>query len=71
MSKKIEKITAKLEEIQSELTGMAEAAQEYYDERSEKWQDSENGDAWFDKISALEDAANSVGDAVDYLSALE
>ena len=71
MSKKIEKITAKLEAIVAELEKMAEGAQDYYDERSEKWQESEKGEAWCDKISALEDASNSVGDAVDYLSDLD
>lgn len=71
MSKKIEKIISRLEDIQSDLDQLAEEAQDYFDERSEKWQESEKGEAWCDKISALEDASYSVGDAVDYLSDLE
>lgn len=67
MSKQIAKISDKLTDIQAELEILAEEAQEYYDNRSEKWQESEKGDEWQEKISALEDAANSVGDAIDYL----
>jgi len=68
MSKQIAKISDKLTNIQAELEELAEQAQDYFDERSEKWQESEKGDEWQEKISALEDAANSVGDAIDYLS---
>lgn len=71
MSKKIDKITKKLETIQEELTAMAETAQETYDSRSDRWQESEKGEEYSDMISALEDAASSVGDAVDYLSGIE
>lgn len=68
MSKKIEKIIDKLGELQETLTTMAEEAQEIYDYRSERWQDSEKGEEYAEMISAIEDAANSVGEAIDYLS---
>lgn len=65
---KLGKIKDKLEALQAELTEMAEEAQETFDNRSEKWQESEKGDEYQERISALEDAANSVGDAIDYIA---
>jgi len=65
---KLGKIKDKLEALQAELTEMAEEAQDTFDNRSEKWQESEKGDEFQEKISALEDAANSVGDAIDYIA---
>ena len=38
MSKKLEKIVDKLTDLKEELDAMAEQAQEYYDNRSEKYQ---------------------------------
>lgn len=68
MSKAIEKIKDKLEVLQGELTQMAEEAQDYYDSRSEKWQESGKASKLDDKISALTDAADSIGDAIDYIA---
>ena len=67
MSKKIQKIWDRLAAIHDELESLEAEAQDYYDNRSEKWQDSEKGDEWDDKIGAFQDAANSVQDAMDYL----
>ena len=67
MSKKIQKIWDRLAAIHNELESLEAEAQDYYDNRSEKWQDSEKGDEWDDKIGAFQDAANSVQDAMDYL----
>ena len=68
MKKKIDKITDKLLELHDELEQMAGEAQDVFDSRTERWQESEKGEAYADMISALEDAANSVQDAYDYLS---
>lgn len=67
MSKKIQKIWDRLEAIHDELESLEAEAQEYYDNRSEKWQDSEKGDEWDGRIGAFQDAADSVQDAMDYL----
>ena len=67
MSKKIAKITDKLDALKEEIEQMAEEAQEYYDNRSERWQESAAASEWEDKIDALNDAASSVQDAYDYL----
>lgn len=68
MKKKIDKITDKLLELQEELEQMAQDAQDVFDNRTERWQESEKGEEYQEMISALEDAANSVQDAYDYLS---
>lgn len=67
MSKKIAKITEKLDAIREDIEQMAEEAQEYYDNRSERWQESDAASEWEEKIEALNDAASSVQDAYDYL----
>lgn len=68
MSKAIEKIKDKLEVLQGELTQMAEEAQDYYDSRSERWQESDKASELEEKIDALTDAADSIGDAIDYIA---
>ena len=71
MSKKLDKIKVALTEAQDALSQMAEEAQDYYDSRSERWQESDKASEWEDKISNLEGAAESVQDAIDYLSEIE
>lgn len=68
MSKKIEKICVKLDEIRESLEALAEEAQDVFDNRTERWQESEKGEEYSEMISALEDAASSVQDAYDYIS---
>lgn len=67
MSKKIQKIWDRLEAIHDELESLEAEAQEYYDNRSERWQESEAASEWEDKIGAFQEAASSVQDAMDYL----
>lgn len=67
MSKKVQKIWDRLEAIHNELESLEAEAQEYYDNRSERWQESDAASEWEDKICAFEEAASSVQDAMDYL----
>jgi Skp family chaperone for outer membrane proteins len=67
MSKKIQKIWDRLEAIHDELESLEAEAQEYYDNRSERWQESEAASEWEDKIGTFQEAASSVQDAMDYL----
>lgn len=67
MSKKIQKIWDRLEAIRDELESLEAEAQDTYDNRSERWQESEKGEEYSEMISALVDAAGSVQDAMDYL----
>lgn len=62
---KIENIAADLEELIEELTN-------YYDERSERWQDSDKGEEFSDHLyfleelkDALENAAMDARDSLD------
>lgn len=68
MSKKIEKICAKLDEIRESLEALAEEAQNVFESRTDRWQESEKGEECACMITALEDAASSVQDAYDYIS---
>lgn len=68
---KVEKLRSKLEEIQEEIDNLASEMQDTYDNRSERWQESETGEEYQEKIDALEEASQSVGDAVDTLSEIE
>lgn len=68
---RIEKLRSKLEEIQEEIDILASEMQDTYDSRSERWQESETGEEYQETIDALEEASQSVGDAVDTLSEVE
>lgn len=46
MSKKIAKITVRLDAIREDIEKLAEEAQEYYDNRSERWQESDAASEW-------------------------
>jgi len=50
------KLQNSIEDSCSYTQDLAEAAQEYYDERSERWMESERGDAYAEWISELEGA---------------
>jgi hypothetical protein len=80
--KKLPKATIKLiEEKCGELRGAGQAlaealqeahddAQEYFDDRSENWQEGERGEAyqeWIDSLDALRDTAEGIADIADEL----
>lgn len=53
----VEEYNAKLESAKEFVEGIAEAAQEAYDEKSEKWQEGEKGDAassWIDELQSAD-----------------
>lgn len=50
--------------VQDRISHLAEEAQNYYDERSEKWQESENGEAYSEWISNIEYKASSIEDII-------
>ena len=65
--KKLSKATAvAIATLVDELSADLERAQEYFDERSEKWQESEAGEdyqAWIERLEEIEDALNDVPEA--------
>lgn len=50
----IEKYNNKLASLKEVYTGLAETAREYYDERSEKWQEGDAGQAYSDWCDEME-----------------
>ena len=55
----VEEINEAKEEVRGILDDVANEAEEYYDDKSEKWQESERGEAygeWRDKLRELADA---------------
>ena len=56
-----------MQDIKDEPESLAGKKQDYYDNRSDAWQESDKASEMEEEISAYEDAASSVGDAIDYL----
>lgn len=67
MSQKIKKIKDKLEDLKCDLTEIADKKQAYYDGRSEAWKESDRAAEMEGEIEAIRDAAESCGDAAEYL----
>lgn len=61
----VENGCAMLTELQEEMSKIAERAQDYADERSEAWHDSEKGAAYQEWLDTLQDAADILNDALD------
>lgn len=61
MQRIIEQMAEHREAVREVLDDAASAAEEYYDERSEKWQEGDTGQAyteWRDRLRELADAAD-------------
>lgn len=59
--KTLKQLLAKTEEFQIEVQELLELREEYYEERSEKWQESEKGEIYSmetEFVSTLNDALN-------------
>lgn len=68
--KKIAKIYEHIEKELEALQTIADEMHDYYDERSEKWQESENGEAYYDEMETVDNVVSSLEDAVNDLSDL-
>lgn len=66
--KAISTIVDKLEELRMDLDVIREEEQEAYDNTPESLQETERYAQSEEAITAMEDADNSIGDAIDYLS---
>lgn len=60
-------IKAKLESLEEEIMELHTAMEEWYDERSEAWQDSEKGEDYQEKMEYLDYAADGFQDIIDNL----
>lgn len=61
---KVKKMVCKIEDIVADLEYIIEAEQEYFDERSESWQESEKGEEFSDRIYAIEELKDALDNAV-------
>ncbi len=57
LEKKIEEYNDNINDLRGVYEGIAETAQEYFDERTENWQNSDNGQAYQEWINDLENPA--------------
>lgn len=57
-----------LDEIQRDIETMQEEQEERFDSLPEGIQESERGDAFQEAIETLENAADSIQEAIDYLN---
>jgi hypothetical protein len=66
-TKKLKSIFAKFEGLKADLEEIHSKAQDTYDGRSEKWQESEKGQAEYERISNLESAMSDLENAMECL----
>jgi len=69
--KVITEIVAKLDTIQAAIFALQEEEQEAFDNLPESLQAGEKGEAMETAVGLLEEAVNSVGDAIDGLGEIE
>ena len=65
--KRLEGIVKKLEELKGEIEGIGQEEQEYFDNIPESFQVSEKGETAEEHITNLEEAADQVNEAVEYI----
>ena len=64
----LQKAARLLEEAQNLISGVRENLQEYYDDRSEAWQESERGEEFQERIDSVANVYDEVETAFDYLT---
>lgn len=63
----IKKLRAKLHNIAEEMDNEIVSRGIYFDEKSEKWQESEKGESYLEETNALEEAVGLVWESLDYM----
>ena len=71
MSKTIENIIKKLESAKDALDNELDSKRARYDNHSEKWFDTDAAIDAEATIDLMQDASDSIGDAIDYLEEIE
>lgn len=61
-------LIARLETIREEIGTLKSEAEDYYNERSEKWQEGDNGTAYQEMIDQLQSAYDNADSAVSDLT---
>jgi peptidoglycan hydrolase CwlO-like protein len=65
--KKLKTIYSKLESIQNELQAIHEKAEETYNNRSDRWQESDAGNSEAERISYLDNAISDIASLLENL----
>ena len=65
VKKKLETLKSTLEELKAGVDEMQEQCQTYHDEKSEKWQEGENGEAYLSMIEEIGTLADELQTAFD------
>ena len=65
--KKLKTIYSKLESIQDELQAIHEKAEETYNNRSDRWQESDAGNSEAERISYLDNAISDIASLLENL----
>lgn len=70
--KRADALKAKLEEIRDEFDMLKSEMEDYHGDKSERWQESETGEAYQAMIDAMQDAYDAIDNACgDIESAIE
>ena len=67
----LSKIKAELEDISNVIAEIHEEEEGIFDERSEKWQESEKGDEDAEKITALVSAKDPIAEIIELMDNLQ
>jgi len=70
LRKKVGALAERLEAIKCELEAIQEEGQCYFDDRSEKWQEGDNGTAYQELVDVITEATDAVVEALDQVVAI-
>ncbi len=70
LSARAAKIIELAEALKAQIEGLRDDAQDWMDDRSEKWQESDACTEWEERVSTLESAMDEVDEVVEYLQEL-
>jgi vacuolar-type H+-ATPase subunit I/STV1 len=69
-TKQLQAIQSKLEALRDELSELIETRQNYFDEKSEKWQESDNGEKYSEDTDGLQNVNDNIDSAFSDLEDL-
>ena len=69
-TKELKGIRQDLDDIRSRFESVKEDAEAYYDEKSEKWQEGDNGQLMDEKIGELDEAINDVESLIEKINVI-
>jgi len=70
LSKRVDEIDSTMNKAASDMADLTNEMQEYFDDRSEKWQEGEKGEEYQQKIEDLTEIESELQDLIGRLQAL-